>query len=109
MSDLVPRRNANKILEVDPPILGFTRLEIVTHAMDMMKLRDIDKDDVILTLRDPSETGLPTQPGRKRYTRSRVGGGKQVDVVFEELEDRIRVITVIGIERRLVNRKRRKP
>jgi hypothetical protein len=71
------------------PILGFTKLELIGHALDQMKVRDISKDDVLLTLSDPSETGLPTQPGRKRYRRSKVGGGKPVDVVFEELADRI--------------------
>jgi hypothetical protein len=96
------------MIDLSPPILGRAKLELVGHAQDQMKVRDIGLSDILLTLRNPDETDLPTQPGRKRYRRCKHGGGPPVDVVFEEMPDRIRVITVIAKQRRLVDRRPKK-
>lgn len=108
MNGQAGRRETSKVIDLPSPILGKTRLELVGHARIQMKVRGIDTSDILTTLSKPDRTDLPTQAGRKRYRRSRVGGGMEVDVVFEELPDRIRVITAIAIERRLINRRKPK-
>jgi hypothetical protein len=79
-------------------VLGFSKLEIVGHALSRMKERGVTTDEVIDTIRTPDRGGLPTQKGRKRVRKNR-SAVAAVDVVYEELRDRIRVITVIDIDR----------
>jgi hypothetical protein len=101
------RKETSKVLDMSPPLLGCAEMELVGHARLQMKVRGIDTTDIIHTLRSPDETGLPTQPGRQRY-RWKKTIRRAVDVVFELLQDRVRVITVIAVERRLVERKKKR-
>ena len=80
------------------PILGFDKVEFVRHALARMKQRGITYDDVYHAIEHPDETGLPTAPGRQRVRWNKFDY-RSVDVVFELGEDRVRIITVIGIDR----------
>ena len=70
-------------------------IEFLPHALERLDRRDITADDVIEAVRYPEETGLPTQPGRQRVRR-RARPGYAIDVVYEETDERIRVVTVFG-------------
>ena len=90
----VYRRTASKFIKVS--ILGRQKLELVGHALLQMSIRGISEQDVIRTIRNPTRTGLRTKPSRKRVRRHK-STYKAIDVVYEELPDRIRVITAIAI------------
>ncbi len=92
-----PPHQTSRVLHV--PVLGYRQLELVKHAQDRMRQRGISVQDVLQTLRHPDVTGLPTEAGRKRVRKNR-SRHHAVDVVYDELADRVRVITVIRITRR---------
>jgi hypothetical protein len=73
---------------------GRELVEIVGHALERMKCRSITEHDILCTLREGVASPDQTQPGRLRFTWHRTRKIK-IDVVFEELPDRVRVITVI--------------
>jgi len=103
MQDVSPRSRPPEretSLVFQESVLGFEMVEIVGHALERMKERGISTEDVIATLKDPDETGLPTQPGRKRVRRNKTSGSA-IEVAYEEYQDRIRVITVMKQERRI--------
>src|ERR1051326_3100971 len=50
---------------------------------------------------NPTKKGLPTQPGRKRW-RKWNSRSRSVDVVFEQMEDKLCIVTVIDIEKKRV-------
>jgi hypothetical protein len=81
-------------------------VELVGHAQERMDDRDVTDEEILLTLREPHETGLPTQPGRQRVRR-RLSARWDLHVVYEELGDRLRVITVMPKARRLPRRRGR--
>jgi hypothetical protein len=97
---------AGKILK--EAALGRDIIELSGHARLQMGIRDISEDDVLKTIREPTATGLPTQPGRERVRRDKTAR-VAIDVVYELLPDRVFVVTAIKKERRLVERRRRKP
>jgi Domain of unknown function (DUF4258) len=74
-------------------VLGRPQIEFVRHALDQMNRRRISRDQVIDAINDPTRTGLPTERGRERVRREFPGSGKVIDVVYQEMADRIRVIT----------------
>ncbi len=78
------------------------RVEIIPHALERMRQRGIATDEVIDALRNPDEEGLPADPPRLRVRRLLQGAA--LDVIFEELPDRIRVITTMIVGRRLSGR-----
>lgn len=80
------------ISDVDRPIFGFTKIEFCPHALQQMALRSITAEQVLQALRKPTETGLPTQMYRFRIRRQ-ISRYKALDVVYQELTDRLRVIT----------------
>ena len=80
------------IVEVDD-LLGKSKVEFIFHAVDQMRIRKISVLEVLAVIRTPAVTGLPTQPGRERVRKFKKPT-KAIDVVYEVLEDRIRVITV---------------
>jgi len=73
-------------------LLGFDTVEFISHALKQMEMRGITADQVIRAMRNPTETGLPTQMYRFRIRRH-IGRDQALDVVYEELLDRIRVVT----------------
>jgi hypothetical protein len=85
--------------------LGRDIIELSGHARLQMGIRGISENDVLVTLRNPSQTGLPTQPGRERVRRHKTVR-VSIDVVYELLADRVLVVTAIKKERRLVERGR---
>ncbi len=78
-------------------VLGKSAVEFCRHALDQMEIRGISADDVIRALRSPTETGLPCDMFRSRIRRQ-VSRLKALDVVYEERDDRILVITAITID-----------
>ena len=84
-------------------VLGVQFVEIVGHANNRMKERGVSDQDVIAALKSPSKTGLPTQPGRERVRWNKTAR-VAVDVVYERLSDRIRVITTMRGSRRVAGR-----
>jgi hypothetical protein len=86
-----PRYRRSLVLNI--PVLGYNTLEILPHASDRMKQRGITRDEVVETINSPTTTGLPTQAGRVRVRREFLKSGKVIDVVYDELADRVRVIT----------------
>ena len=80
---------------VDQAIHGKDFVYFTRHALNRMKQRRISKDEVYFALRNPTETGLPTQPHRERIRWTR--GIAAIDVVFEEREDHYRIITCMKL------------
>jgi hypothetical protein len=97
-------RDDSTLYKVYPPVRGYNLIEMIAHAMDRGDMRDVGIDDVIKVLSAPDVTsGLDTQESRERFRRNKTGR-IAIDVVFEELTNRIRVITVIKIQRRVIRR-----
>ncbi|MSR57896.1 MAG: DUF4258 domain-containing protein [Planctomycetaceae bacterium] len=90
----VPTAAGGRIIHLS--ILGVNVLELTKHAIDQMRIREVKEDEVIRVIRGPQVKNLATQGNRERVRRFR-GTKRAVDVVFERLPDRIRVITVIVI------------
>ena len=90
----------SKIVDVDE-LLGKTQVEFIFHALDQMRIRKISEAEVLAVIRSPAVIGLPTQRGRERVRKFKKPT-KAIDVVYEVLEDRIRVITVFpkGFQRK---------
>jgi hypothetical protein len=87
-------------------VTGFDYVELTGHAVEQMAIRGLSDTDVLDTLRQPDEEGLPTEPGRKRVRRNKTTR-MAVDVVYQEIGHHIRVITVIKITRRVRPRRSR--
>src|SRR5206468_1359671 len=91
----IPRRG-----RIIPARVGnFERVAFCAHALDRMRQRRVSEAEVLRTLREPDETGLPTQVGRKhvrRYRTDRVA----IDVIYQEYSDHLVVVTVIKLTRR---------
>ncbi len=75
-------------------VLGCESVAFDEHALSRIHERNVSEDDVLETLRNPDQTGLPTQPNRFRYRKTM--NGRSVDVVFEHDPTQIVVITVIA-------------
>jgi len=99
------RREPGKVLRVS--VLGYEKVELLRHAIDQMRIREVSEGEVIRTLRNPSFPVQEAREGRKLACWNKTVRS-QIKVVYEELPDRIRVITVIAKVRRLVERRRRK-
>jgi hypothetical protein len=79
---------------VQEQVLGCKSVAFDEHALTRMAERSVTEDEVIEVLRNPDQTGLPTQPNRCRYRKSLAG--RSVDVVFEHDPTQIVVITVLA-------------
>jgi hypothetical protein len=75
-------------------VLGCKTVAFDEHALTRMAERSVTEDQVIDVLRNPDQTGLPTQPNRFRDRKSL--SGRTVDVVFEHDPTQIVVITVVA-------------
>jgi len=87
------RPKALKSLVLKIRVLTYDKIEFGGHARDRMAQRGITRDEVIEAINNPTSSGLPTQQGRTRVRKSFVSTGKVIDVVYDELPDRFRVIT----------------
>jgi uncharacterized protein DUF4258 len=95
--------NAGEILHESA--LGFGVAEVCRHALDRMQSRGMTKRDLLRTVRNPDVTGLPIQPGRERIRWNKTAR-VAIDVVYERLEDRLFIVTVIRITRPIIGRRR---
>ena len=96
------------LYEINPPVLGYSKVEVTGHARERMEMRDIELQEALEVLATPHIVdGLDTQPGRKRYRRNKTAM-TALDVVFEERPDRLVITTAIKLQRRIIERKRRK-
>jgi hypothetical protein len=75
-------------------VLGCQTIAFDEHAITRMAERGVSEDEVVEVLRNPDQTGLPTQVNRKRYRK--YFGSRRVDVVFEHDPTQIVVITVVA-------------
>jgi len=87
-------------------VSGYDEIELTGHACEQMQIRGFDETDVVETLANPTQRGLAAHPGRKRVRRNK-NARIACDVIYEESGKKIRVITVIKITRRLVERRKR--
>jgi hypothetical protein len=74
-------------------LLDKNKVYFIRHALDRMKQRGVFQNEVFEAIKSPAETDLPTQPGRKRvrwYRSERTA----IEVVYEELDDCFRIISV---------------
>jgi hypothetical protein len=79
---------------IDEQVLGCKTIAFDEHALTRMGERGVAEDQVIDVLRNPEQTGLPTQPNRFRYRKGL--GGRSIDVVLEHDPTQIVVITVLA-------------
>ncbi len=75
-------------------VLGCKSVAFDEHALTRMSQRGVMEEEILEVLRNPDQTGLPTQPNRFRYRKAR--NGRSVDVVFEHDPTQIVVLTVIA-------------
>jgi hypothetical protein len=75
-------------------VRGCTSVAFDEHALRRMTERNVSEDEVLEVLRNPSQTGLNTQPGRLRFRRH-YGAQGWIDVIFEEDPTQIVVISVL--------------
>jgi hypothetical protein len=87
-------RTPGRDVALDEPILGKSIVWFTRHAIDRMKQRGVSEAEVIRVLAAPTQKGLPTQPNRRRWRRSR-SARNHVDIVFEIWPDKICIVTVI--------------
>ncbi len=74
-------------------VLGCKSVAFDEHADARMKERIVSEEEVFEVLRNPDQTGLPTQPNRERYRK--LLSDRSIDVVFERDPTQIVVITVV--------------
>ncbi len=76
-------------------VLGRNKVEFCMHALDQMEIRDISEQEVIRTIQQPTRSGLKVNPPLpfRRHVRRDISPTKSIDVIYEELLDRIVVIT----------------
>lgn len=79
---------------VQESVLGCTSVAFDSHAIRSMNSRGITEDETIEVLKNPDQTGLPTQPNRHRY-RKRIGT-RTIDVVFELDVTQVVVVTTFS-------------
>jgi hypothetical protein len=58
-----PERNVRKGQFVHRQILNKNKVYFIPHALDRMKQRGVFQNEVFEAIKNPAETGLPTQPG----------------------------------------------
>jgi hypothetical protein len=91
----MPRRLYRGLI-LNQRLLGRDKVEFIHHALVRMNQRGVSQAEVFHTIEHPSQTGLPTQPGRQRV-RWNKSINYSVDVVFELMDDRVRIITVMRV------------
>lgn len=79
---------------IQESVLGCSSVAFDSHALRSMRTRSISEDEVIEVLRNPDQTGLPTQVTRLRYRK--VIDSRTIDVVFELDVTQVVVITTIS-------------
>jgi hypothetical protein len=75
-------------------VLGCSSIGFDAHAIRSMAARAITEDEVVEVLRNPDQTGLPTQVNRQRFRKDL--GTRTIDVVFELDVTQVVVITTFS-------------
>ena len=88
----IGQEQPSRIVEVDPALLGKSKVEFPYHCLEQMKTRQITEREVLAAVRYPDETGLPTQENRERVRKFKKPT-KAIDVVYEVWPDRVVVVT----------------
>jgi len=87
-------------------VLGVELVDLTYHAQKRMATREVSLDDVLNTLRHPTQTGLPAEPANERY-RWQKDRRTFIDVVFARKPNRVAIISVWKNTRSLIRRARR--
>lgn len=87
---------------VERELLGKPKVEFTDHALARMAERNIRRSEVYDTVKNPSRVGLPVSGGssEREHVRRVMGRQRTVDVVYELLEDRVRIITTWAMDNR---------
>src|SRR5262245_54882148 len=88
-------------------ISPFSGLVLTGHAQQQMARRGIAVQEVVDALRNPHETGLPTQPGRVRI-RHNQNLQAALDVVYQAHGNDMLVVTAMSVQLLLSRSLRRK-
>jgi hypothetical protein len=97
-------RRRGKVIKA--AVLGVRLVELTYHALMRMRTRRVSQGDVLRTVRNPTQTGLPTEPGNERV-RWQKDTRTSIDVVYAKKADRVAIITVWKTKQRPVRRPRR--
>lgn len=82
-------------VDVDPPLLGKTKVLLTAHALQQMDIRGITARQVLQVIRNPHEFH-DADMGRVRARRIRSGGTGAIDVVYELDLEQVIVVTAIS-------------
>lgn len=103
----MPRKEKNEAEKprlVEIAVGGKRYVEFIGHASKRMQTRDMTDEEVIKTLADPDEIKEAADGSDRKVAIRNHDAVNQAKVIFEELEDRIRVITAMWRKRRLSGR-----
>ena len=92
------KRRIYRGLKVKRRLIDYDEVYFTGHALKRMSQRGITQEDVFRTIEKPDATNLPTATGRFRVRWEKTDQ-YGIDVVYELLEDLIRVITTIKIRK----------
>ena len=98
-----PPDKPSKVVHLPNPILGYKIVEFGYHALERMEQRSVSEEDVLKALVAGRQV-----PGRQPPGKTRIRWNKtarlRIDVVYEKMQDRLGIVTVIpfggGIARR---------
>jgi len=85
----------DQLIEVDPPLLGKSKVLFTAHARLQMEIRGISARQVLQVIGSPHEYH-DADMGRVRARRIRSGGSSAIDVVYELDLEQIVVVTAIA-------------
>ena len=88
-------------------VLDVGLVEFSYHALERMNSRGISEDEVLATVRNPTQTGLPTEPGTE-HVRWQKDRRTFIDVVYAKKADRVGIITVWKTRRSSIRPTRRR-
>jgi hypothetical protein len=91
-----------KVVKVS--IRGKKYVEFIGHAFKRIGTRGMTEEEVIKTLGDPDEIKDTVDGSGRKAAFRNFDAANQAKVVFEEMEDRLRVITAMWRKRRLSGR-----
>lgn len=78
-------------------IPGVDTIRFTGHLLMRMRRRKMTEGQVLETIRNPTKTGLPTEPNRTR-ARKNFPYGRQLDVVYERWDKLLVVVTAIWVQ-----------
>ena len=82
-------------------VLGVQLVEFTYHALRRMSSRGVTEQDLLSTVRNPTETGLPAEPGND-HVRWQKDRRTFIDVIYSKKADRVGIITVWKTKRGLI-------